>query len=115
MSCLKLADEQPHGVEISIADDVFVKQMVIAKTGTLVPQHTHTWDHLSMLAIGKVRVWKDGKYDGDYTAPMAIMIKAGVAHKFLSLVDNTIIYCIHNIAHSGSIDVLKENEIEGVV
>lgn len=110
MSCLEVS--QPHGVEIAITDDIFVKQMVLDKAGTLVPQHTHAYDHLSMLAVGSVRIWRDGKLDGDYQAPCGIVIKAGVAHMFLSLEDNTIVYCVHNISHSGDIDILRENTIE---
>lgn len=109
MSCLT---DQPHGVEIDIVDDIFVKQMIVKSKDTLIPQHSHTWDHLSMLAVGAVRIWRDGVLDGDYVAPAGILIKAGVKHTFRTLEDNTIIYCIHNIMRSGKIDVLEEHSLE---
>lgn len=105
--------EQPHGIEIRMADGIFIKQMIVAKAGTYVPQHAHTWDHVSMLAAGAVRVWKDGALDGDYTAPTAIEIKAGVKHMFAALADNTIIYCIHNISRTGEVDIMEEHQLEG--
>jgi quercetin dioxygenase-like cupin family protein len=108
---LTMAAEQPHGVEIHMADGIFIKQMIVPKAGTYVPQHSHTWDHVSMLAVGSIRVWKDGVLDGDYTAPTGIMIKAGVEHTFLALVDQTILYCVHNIGRTGEVEIIKEHQI----
>lgn len=107
------AKEQPYGVEIRSTDDIFVKQMVIPKSGTIVPQHSHAYDHLSMLAVGSVRVWEDGEDKGVVKAPAGITIKSGVKHTFMSLEDNTIIYCIHNIARSGDVEILEEHQIIG--
>lgn len=110
---LRLADQQPPEVEIHIADDVFVKQMAIAKAGTYIPQHSHKYDHLSMLAVGSVDVWKDGRYDRAYHAPAGIVIAAGVKHLFRALEDNTVIYCIHNAARADVAAVLEEHQIVG--
>lgn len=97
-------------------DDVGVVQMYIEHRGTYVPQHSHTYNHLSMLATGAVRVWKDGKLMGDFAAPQGIEIEAGCKHKFLSLVDETIIYCIHNLHGALDVDanVQDEHQLEGV-
>lgn len=111
-NCVELASEQPpDDVEIHIADDVFVKQMLIKKSGTYIPQHSHKYDHLSMLAVGKVRAWADERDLGEFEAPRGIVIKAGVKHTFLSLVDNTIIYCIHNAARADVAAVLEEHQL----
>lgn len=112
---LKPADEQPYGVEIHTADGVFIKQMVIPKSGTIIPQHSHRWDHTSMLAKGSVFVWKDGVLDKQYTAPAGIFIKAGVKHTFQSLDDDTIIYCIHNLHGEDAVKVLEEHDLLGEV
>lgn len=111
-TCYELSpDQPPEDVEIHIADDVFVKQMKIAKAGTYIPQHSHKYDHLSMLAVGSVRAWADGDLMGDFSAPAGITIKAGIKHTFLSLVDDTIIYCIHNAAHPTVAEVLEEHQL----
>lgn len=77
------------------ADDIAIKQMVV-KAGLYVKQHIHEYDHITLLAVGKVFVWKDGEEIGRVTAPDAIEIKAGVAHTFLAIEDS-VLYCIHNV------------------
>lgn len=110
---LVAAEQQPPVVEIHMADEVFIKQMLIAKAGTFIPQHTHTYDHTSMLAVGRVRVWAGDAEPHDYTAPTGFLIAAGVKHTFLALEDNTIVYCIHNVSRTGEVDILDEHSIVG--
>lgn len=93
------------------ADGIFIKQMHIKKEGTTVPQHSHKYDHVSMLARGSVHVWADGIHVGKHVAPHGIFIKAGVKHKFLSLEDDTIIYCVHNVARAGVPEVKEEHQL----
>jgi quercetin dioxygenase-like cupin family protein len=104
-------EEQAYGVEIHMADDVFIKQMVVPKAYSIVPQHSHRYDHTSMLAAGAIKVWEDDVYKGSFMAPTGIMIKAGVKHKFMTLVDNTVIYCIHNLSRSDIVEVLEEHHL----
>lgn len=108
---LELSGDQPFGVEIHVVDDVFVKQMHVPKAGTYIPQHSHVYDHLSMLAVGKVRVWADGVEMGEFSAPHGITIKAGVKHTFLTMADDTIIYCIHNAARADVAAVFEEHQL----
>jgi len=102
----------PIGVEIHTVDDVFVKQMIMPNAGVTVPQHAHSYPHLSMLAVGRVSVWKDGVFFRDFTAPCGIEIDAHVKHTFMSL-EPSIIYCIHNIARMGEVSVESEHQLEG--
>jgi quercetin dioxygenase-like cupin family protein len=95
------------------ADGIFVLQLPIIKAGTEVPQHAHAHEHMSMLARGAVQVWKDGVFMGDFHAPDGIVIAAHCKHKFLSLEDNTLIYCIHNVSRTGEIEVAAEHQLEG--
>lgn len=104
---------QPFGIEIFTADGVFIKEMRIPKARTLVPQHSHAYDHTSMLARGSIRMWRDGAYCGEKVAPCGIFIAAGVKHSFLSLEDDTIIYCVHNLHGSEAVEVVEEHEIVG--
>lgn len=105
----------PPGVEIHMADGIFIKQMHIPKKNTLVAQHSHAYDHTSMIARGSVRVWEDGALAGSYVAPTGILIKAGVMHTFQSMEDDTVVYCIHNLHGEAAVKVLAENGIEGIV
>lgn len=109
---LRAADEQPpDDVEFFTADGVFIKQMLIAKAGTIIPQHAHKHYHMSMLATGSVRAWADGNLLGDSVAPAGIPIKAGVKHIFMSLEDNTIIYCIHRLHDTPGVEIAEEHHI----
>lgn len=104
------AEQPPDHVEFT-ADGVFVKQMLIPRAGTIIPQHSHAYEHLSMLALGSVRVWKDGVFDREYTAPEGILIPANVKHTFQSLEDATIIFCIHNVARSEHVEISSEHHL----
>jgi quercetin dioxygenase-like cupin family protein len=110
---LEAAAEQPYGVEIRMADGIFIKQITVPKAMTLVPQHSHTYDHTSMIAVGSFRVWKNGELLGDVTAPTGLMIEAGAKHAFLSLTDGATIYCIHNISRTGEMEIQEEHQIVG--
>ncbi len=109
-NCLEVAAEQPYGVEIFTADKVFIKQMAVPKAGTLVPQHAHKYDHTSLLAVGSVIVSADG-ISQKHHAPYGIFIKAGVKHSFMTLEDNTIIYCIHSLHRGGHVAISEEHQI----
>lgn len=101
---------QPISVEIKMCDGLFVKSMQVAKAHTFIPQHSHEYDHLSMLASGAVRVWKNGESLGEFHAPAGILIERHAKHKFMTLVDNTIVYCIHNIRDAESVEVHAEHQ-----
>jgi hypothetical protein len=103
---------QPISIEIKMADGVFVKSMMCPRAGTIVPQHAHRYDHLSMLARGAVRVWKDGKMVGVFTAPAGIPIPANSMHTFHTLEPDTLIYCIHNVSRTDDVDIAAENSLD---
>lgn len=102
-------EQPPEGIEFR-ANNIFVKQLLIARKDTLIPQHAHAYDHMSMLATGAVRVWKDGVLDRDYQAPAGIFIGAGIKHTFQSLEDATIIYCVHAVAGDGDVEIAAEHQ-----
>ncbi len=103
--------DQPPEVEFTLEDGVFVKQMYLAEAGSVVPQHSHEYAHTSMLAVGSVRVWCDEQLLGDFKAPRPITIKAHAKHTFLSLEPGTLIYCIHNVARTGEVEVAAHHQI----
>lgn len=80
-----------------MADDVFIRHINILKTGTIVPQHMHNYDHTSFIARGSVLAWKGEEFLGTLKAPFGLLIPAGTQHCFQSLEDNTSILCIHNM------------------
>jgi mannose-6-phosphate isomerase-like protein (cupin superfamily) len=90
-------------------DGIFIKQIQIPHQGTLLPQHTHTYDHHSMLAKGSVTVFVGDENLGEFVAPTPIFIRKGVRHSFISLEDDVIIYCIHNLHGQDEVDLIAEH------
>lgn len=103
----------PVQVTVSEADGVHVAQIHIPAEGTYVPQHSHVYDHTTMLAVGKVRIWVEGDLVGDFEAPRAIKIPAEKKHTFLSLTDGVVFYCIHNISRTGQVQELEQHQLPG--
>ena len=109
-------EKQPYGVEIHMADGIFIKQMTVEKAYTIIPQHSHTYDHTSMIAKGSFRAWKNNVLLGDFTAPTGLLIEAGNKHLFQSLEDHSVIYCIHNVERTGKVEIMDEHTIiDGVL
>ena len=97
--------------DIKLTDDLFVKQMVCEKAGTLIEQHVHAYDHITMIAVGSFRVWRDGKILGDYKAPSGVVIEAGRRHMLQALEPGSLLYCIHRTDKAGEIDTIPAESI----
>lgn len=108
---MKRAERQPLG-DVYMYGDVFVKEMLVPDAGTLVPQHAHTYDHLSYLAAGSVAIYQEGELIGGYDAPCGIPIPAREKHSFYTLAPNTLILCIHNASHGEAADIHEEHQLE---
>jgi len=105
--------EQPVEINILMADGIFAKQGLVRKAGTVIPQHSHKWDHATFLSAGAMRVFCDGRLIGDFSAPEGLTIAAGTKHTFVTLVDNTVFSCIHRIDRTGEIEIAEEHQIGG--
>lgn len=114
---MKLSDieiteiEQPDSVEFHLADDVFIKSGSFSKENTVIPQHSHEYDHTSFIARGSVRAWCEDEYLGVFNAPCSIFIKAHAKHTFQTLEPETLILCIHNISRNGLVDIHELHEL----
>lgn len=71
---------------------VYAKEAVIA-AGSVLVQHKHTFDHLSILAAGTVEVLVDGMRS-ELTGPACLTIKANKHHGVKALTD-VVWFCIH--------------------
>lgn len=95
---MKRAEHQPEGT-LTIYAGIFCKVWHVADAGTLLPQHAHRWDHLTILMRGSITLWRDRTLDGDYHAPATLKVPAKQLHSFLTLTDNVVLACIHNVDH----------------
>lgn len=96
---MKRAEHQPETVSVCIYAGIYVKQWRVPDRGTLVPQHSHSWPHISYILSGVVRVWREDEHLGDFVGPCSVKIPALRKHSFLTLSDNAVILCLHNADH----------------
>lgn len=104
--------EELYGVEIYTVDNVYLRQIKVPLPAML-PQHSHHYEHLTMLVKGSVNLW-DGIRLQRYDAPAGITIKAGIKHSFITLVPDVELWCIHNIMRKEIVEVLEEHHFVGV-
>lgn len=96
---MKRAEHQPETISVTIYAGIYYKQYRVPDAGTLIPQHSHEWPHLTALLQGCVRVYRADEMLGDYRAPAVVQIPAGVLHTFLTLTPDVCMACIHNADH----------------
>lgn len=102
--CHAAAVCQPMGREYRTDNGIFIKEMDIAEAGTIIPQHSHAYEHVSYVAQGAVLF--DGR---EYVAPCAIRVPAHKKHTFQALQDDTLVLCIH----AGTPIVVDEHQLVG--
>lgn len=94
---------------ISIVDNVFVRMMKLLKKGDYVNGHAHTFDHITLLSFGCVKMEHDNG-ENVYSAPYIIVTPKGIKHKFTALEDNTTLSCIHAIRDGDGVeDIAPQN------
>ncbi len=74
--------------------NIWVKQNVLEFAGDKNNGHEHTFDHVSMLVSGRVRVEVKGKEPKEFTAPTFIVIRKELQHQITALEDHTVYYCV---------------------
>lgn len=90
-------------VEHFFSDGVYSRKMTIPQYCT-VPTHKHKFNHMSIVASGKVQVTVDGQTT-EYTGPAQIEIKKDQVHTVYAL-EETVWFCIH------ATDVTDPDEID---
>ncbi len=80
------------GVVHHFSAGVYAKQMHLP-SGHYAVTHAHTYDHLSILASGRVLVTVDG-VEQEYKAPACLCIQAGKHHNIVALEDS-VWFCVH--------------------
>ena len=110
---MKRAPNQPVG-ELTLYAGIFCKTWSVADAGTILPQHSHEFPHLSLIVRGSVRVQCGDDDMGEFHAPATIKIAAHAFHTFLTLTDGVMIACIHAVgdADEPAIRAMQELEYE---
>lgn len=85
------------------AGGIYFRSVTLKEQGTIIPQHVHDHDHVTLVGSGLVRGWCNGVCIGDRKAGEVFEILAGQSHVFQALEPYTMLTCIHNIDSALSI------------
>lgn len=96
--------------DIRIADNVFVKMMEMYYKGDIIDGHSHVFDHITLLAKGRVLMKADGQ-EHEHIAPCLIVTPKGVVHQFEALEHGTLLCCIHAVRNGDGIDDIAPQNI----
>jgi hypothetical protein len=81
-------------IKFGCVANVASRMIHFEKAGDVEPSHTHSFDHLTLLAAGAVRCTVNNQVT-EFRAPHMIFIAKEYMHSFEALTDNTVAYCIH--------------------
>lgn len=102
-------------VKIGYVANLYSLMMHFKKAGDTELGHTHQFDHLTLLAKGRLKVTIEG-ISSEFTAPQMIYIHKDKIHELEALVDETVAYCIHALHDKDTGDILDPSMIPaGVV
>ena len=102
-------------VKIGMVANLYSRQMHFENVGDIEHGHTHQFDHMTLLASGRLQVTVDGKVS-EFSAPHMIYIKKDKMHELVALEPNTVAYCIHPMRLGERIEDIVDPEMvpEGV-
>lgn len=96
--------------DLKLVDNVFVKLHHFLDVGDTHQGHAHKFDHITLLASGKV-LMKHDNGEQEFTAPHLIVTPKGVTHQFTALEPNTVFCCIHAIRDGDGVDDVAPQNI----
>ena len=85
-----------------VLDGVCAKQVLLRKN-MVASKHIHDYDHISILASGKVGVFVDDEEEQIVEAPAILKIEAGKEHSVFALEDS-VWFCIHRGENSDALE-----------
>ena len=90
-------------VKLGCVANLFSRMMHFKNVGDVEHGHAHQFDHLTLLASGRLQVTVEG-HVSEFQAPHMIYIKKDKMHELIALEPNTVAYCIHAIRVGGEVD-----------
>jgi len=97
-------------IHIGCVANLYSRMMHFRQAGDMEMGHTHQFDHLTLLAKGKLKVTVEGVAT-EFTAPHMIYIRADKVHELVALTDETVAYCIHALRDKDNNDIIDPSMI----
>jgi hypothetical protein len=83
----------------------------VAHAGTVIPTHAHTYDHITLLSVGRMSVWADEEPLGEFVGPVGILIRARAKHRMLTLTDGVVFACVHALHGTDDVEIHEEHHL----
>ena len=100
----KHENNQQIQMEHSFQHNIFLKKMIFKEKGMMYCGHHHDYDHVTLVAAGRVSVKFGSVPEGDlleevkeYGGASMFVTRSYREHEITALEDNTIVCCIHAI------------------
>jgi quercetin dioxygenase-like cupin family protein len=97
-------------ISMGCVANLFSRMMHFKKVGDIEIGHTHQFDHLTLLAKGKLKVTVEG-VTTEFKAPHMIYIHKDKIHELEAMEDETVAYCIHALRDKENNDILDPSMI----
>ena len=97
-------------IKIGCVANLYSRMMHFKTAGDIEVGHTHQFDHLTLLAKGKLKVTVEGNVT-EFTAPHMIYIHKDKVHELEALTDETVAYCIHALRDKETNEILDPSMI----
>jgi quercetin dioxygenase-like cupin family protein len=97
-------------IKIGCVANLYSRMMHFKNAGDIEAGHTHQFDHLTLLAKGKIKVTVEGVAT-EFTAPHMIYIHKDKVHELEALTDQTVAYCIHALRDKETNEILDPSMI----
>jgi hypothetical protein len=88
-------------IEFAEVDDIWVRAYSVPKANSVIAQHVHEHDHVTLVSRGTIEAWQDGELLGEFKAPSIVKIPAGKSHAFTAVTDDVVLCCLHNLRGTG--------------
>jgi quercetin dioxygenase-like cupin family protein len=99
-----------NATDVKLVDNVFVKMMHLKAIGDVHAGHAHTFDHITLLATGKVNMKHDSG-EQEFTAPQLIVTPKGITHQFVALSNDVLLCCVHAIRDGSTVDDVAKQDL----
>lgn len=90
-------------IKIASVANLFSRMMHFKYAGDIENGHKHPFDHLTLLAKGKLQLTVEGKVTV-FEAPHMIYIHKDKKHELVALEKDTVAYCIHALRDGDGVD-----------
>jgi hypothetical protein len=97
-------------VLIGLISNLFVRQMHFKNVGDSETSHMHQFDHMTLLAKGKLQITVDNQVS-EFVAPHIIYINKDKIHELVAMSPDTVAYCIHPLRGPGQEDIIDPNMV----